>query len=132
MLCSYRGVTQPVGFLIGISQDSLALGRKWQIDRCWYFFAGGDLLFDLFANRYGGCAGNERVQQDGILAKQAQQQVIGFNCGAAKRRGFVSSKENHSPRVFRVSLKHEGLLLRSRMTPTCRGKQIPLLRELPS
>ncbi len=101
-------VIQPFGLFRAISQNALAFVAEGQIHGSGNLLADGGVPFDLLADRFHrGVRTQETVRQRLVFAQQAEQQVFGFDVGAAELAGLVAREKDHSSRLLRVSLEHK-------------------------
>ncbi len=98
---------QPLGFLCGIGEHTLALIAQRQVHGGRDLLANGGVTFDLFTNGFHRSMGpKEPIGECLVLAQQTQQQVLRLDVGRTELTGFVAREENYSPGLFRVPFKH--------------------------
>jgi len=101
-------VTQPVGLIDGVMQDTLAFRGERYLHRRGDALPDGDARFNLFAD--GFARPQQAPDQSLVFPQEAQQQVFGFDVGAAVLAGFVPGEEDRAPRLLSEALEH-GLTL---------------------
>ena len=100
-------VIQTLRFFRAIRQNALAFVAEREIDGSRNLLPHGGMAFDLFPDGIHGRVGPQKpIRELFIFPEQTQQQVFRFNVRAAELAGFVPGKEDDTPGLLRVSLKH--------------------------
>src|SRR5712691_4598900 len=101
-------MVEPLGLLGAIGEHPLALMAQREVDGSRHLFPQGGVGFDLVSERFHRRAGAEKaVGQRFILPQQPQQQMFGFNAWTAELAGLVTGEEDHPPRFFGITFKHD-------------------------
>src|SRR5215475_13929846 len=101
-------VPEALGLFRGAVQNALAFGAERHLHRSGNALADSDASLNLFSNGFDGTLlAEEPVRQGFVLPHQAEQQMLGFDVGAAILAGLVPRKKYDATRFFRISFKHD-------------------------
>ena len=100
-------VIEPLGFLGAIGQHAFAFVAQREIHGGRNLLSNGGVPFDLLAYGIHRRMGpQEAVGQRLILAKQTQEQMLGFDIRASELAGLIPREKDYSASFLRVPFKH--------------------------
>ncbi len=100
-------VREPLGFLGGIGQHTLALVAQGQVHGSGNLLPDGRMTLDLFPDGLDrSMRPKEPIGERLVFAQKPEQQVLRLDVRRTELTGFVAREEDYSPGLFRVPFKH--------------------------